>query len=44
MYAFVEKSFDKAILVLRFENIEKAIEALKKHDINILSGEQVYNL
>ena len=44
MYAFVEKAFDKAILVFRFENIEKAIETLKKHGINILSGEQVYNL
>jgi hypothetical protein len=44
MYAFVEKASEKAIMVFRFENTDKAIETLKKNKISILSGEQVYSL
>ena len=44
MYAFVEKSRNKAVLIFKFENIEKAIKVLQENDITILTGEQVYNL
>ncbi|MBN1522024.1 MAG: ACT domain-containing protein [Candidatus Aureabacteria bacterium] len=44
MYAFVEKASDKAILVFRLEDTEKAIKTLQKNNIGILTGEQVYNL
>ncbi len=44
MYAFVEKSRNKAVLIFKFENIDKAIEVLKANNITILEGEQVYNL
>ena len=44
MYAFVEKASDKAILVFRFEDMEKTISTLQKNNISILSGETVYNL
>ncbi len=44
MYAFVEKSSNKAVLIFKFENLEKAIEVLKANNITILPGEKVYNL
>ena len=44
MYAFVEKSRNKAVLIFRFENTDKAIEVLTKNNITILDGEQVYSL
>ncbi len=44
MYAFVEKSQDKAVLVFRFEDLPKAADALQKGNIRVLSGEEVYSL
>ncbi len=44
MYAFVEKSMDKAVLIFKFENLDKAIDVLTKAGITILPGEKVYNL
>ncbi|BAT71315.1 ACT domain protein [Thermosulfidibacter takaii ABI70S6] len=44
MYAFVEKSRNKAVLIFKFENIDKAIEVLKANKVTVLSGEQVYSL
>ncbi len=44
MYAFVEKSSNKAVLIFKFENLEKAIDVLKENGITILPGEKVYNL
>ncbi len=38
MYAFAEKRNDKAVLVLRFENTDAAIEALKNSDVNVLES------
>ncbi len=38
MYAFAEKRNDKAVLVLRFENTDAAIEALKHSDVNVLES------
>jgi len=35
LYAFVEKKIDKAMVVFRFEDPEKAVETLKNNQINI---------
>ena len=44
MYAFVQKSAGNAIIIFRFDEIEKAISTLTKEGIRILSGEEVYAL
>lgn len=41
MYAFVEKSADKAILVFRFDNIDKALEALAKNNIRVVGKKDI---
>jgi hypothetical protein len=37
MYGFMEKFSDKALLVFRFDDPQKAAEALKKNGINIVT-------
>ncbi len=44
LYAFVEKKMDHAIVVLRTENIEAGIKALKDGGATLLSSEEVYEL
>ncbi|MCE5194065.1 MAG: ACT domain-containing protein [Nitrospiraceae bacterium] len=44
MYAFVQKNGGNAIIIFRFDELEKAIEILTKAGINILKGEEVYAL
>jgi hypothetical protein len=44
MYAFVQKSAGNAIIIFRFDELEKAIETLQKAGIKILKGEEVYSL
>ncbi len=44
MYAFVQKCEGNAVLIFRFDDIDKAIDALRKADIRILSGEAVHRL
>jgi hypothetical protein len=44
MYAFVQKSGGNAIIIFRFDELEKAIGTLQKAGINILKGEEVYAL
>lgn len=44
MYAFVQKSAGNAIIIFRFDELEKAIEVLLKADIRILKGEDIYSL
>ena len=39
MYAFFEQPKDKALLIFRFENSEKAIEVLVSKGIQIVGGE-----
>jgi len=41
MYAFVQKCEGNAVLIFRFDEIEKAINTLKKARVHILSGEDV---
>ena len=44
MYAFVQKSGEHAIIIFRFDEIEKAIEALRSAGVRILKGEEVVRL
>ena len=42
MYAFVGKSGDQAMVILRLDDNEKAIEAIRKHHIELMTPEEVY--
>ncbi len=44
MYAFINRSGENAILIFRFEDMDKAIDALQKEGVTILSGDQVCSL
>ncbi len=44
MYGFVEKSSDKALMVFRFDDVDKAAEILKKHNIKIVGAQGVSKL
>lgn len=44
MYAFLQKNEGKAIIIFRFDGLEKAIATLLKSGIRILNGEEVYSL
>ncbi|MBM4140302.1 MAG: ACT domain-containing protein [Nitrospira sp.] len=44
VYAFVEKSGKKAVVVLRTDSISKGKTALKKAGVPVLSAEEVYSL
>lgn len=41
MYAFVNKSSENAVLIFRFEDMDKAITSLQKDGYTLLSGEQI---
>ena len=42
MYAFVGKSGTDAVVVIRIENIDRAIELLQKEGVSLLSGKEIY--
>ncbi len=44
MYAFVNKSGEKAVLIFRFDDMDKAISSLQEAGLTLLSGEQVCSL
>lgn len=44
VYAFVAKTAEKAVVVLRTENINAGIKALKEAGVTVLAPEQVYHL
>ncbi|MFN3479223.1 MAG: ACT domain-containing protein [Thermodesulfovibrionales bacterium] len=44
MYAFVQKSKENAIIIFRFDEIDRAIEGLSSAGVKILKGEDVYAL
>ena len=44
LYAFVSSKTDEAIVVMRLENMEKAIEALENSDAKILTEEDIKNI
>ncbi|MDR3629732.1 MAG: ACT domain-containing protein [Desulfocapsaceae bacterium] len=41
MYAFVNKTGEDAVLIFRFDEIDKAIEVLRDNGFTILTGEQL---
>jgi hypothetical protein len=44
MYAFFEKKSGKAVIIIRVENTDQAINALKDGKIPLLSSKEVYKL
>jgi hypothetical protein len=44
MYAFVQHSGDNAVIIFRFDEVDKAIRVLLDADVRILKGEEVYAL
>ena len=44
MYAFVERSSDNAVIIFRFDEIDKAIKILTGKGITVLEGKKVYCL
>ena len=44
LYAFVSSKTDEAIVVMRLENMEKAIETLNKNNVKILDENDIKNL
>jgi len=41
MYAFVRKCEDSAVVIFRFDEIEKAIDTLRRAGVRVLSSEEV---
>ena len=41
MYAFVEKSGENAIVIFRFDELERSIEVLRKAGVKIMEGEEL---
>lgn len=44
LYAFVSSKTDEAIVVMRLENMEKAIDALNESNVKILDSEDIKDL
>lgn len=44
MYAFIGKLSNEALVILRIENVDLAIEVLLKNNINILPSKEIYRL
>ena len=44
MYGFVEKSSDKALLVFRFDDPDKAITVFKKNKIKVVGSKEIKEL
>lgn len=44
MYAFVNKSSENAVLIFRFEDMDKAIDSLQKDGYKLLTGAQICSL
>ncbi len=44
MYAFVNKSAENAVLIFRFDDMDKAINVLQEKGFALLSGEEICSL
>jgi hypothetical protein len=42
MYAFVERRSDNAVVIFRFDEVERAIRVLQDAGVSILPGEKIY--
>jgi len=44
LYAFLSRQGDRAIVIFRFDETDKAIRSLTAHGATVLAGERVYRL
>ena len=44
MYAFIQKTEDEAILIFRFDDLDKALDTLIENDITVLKENMILNL
>ncbi len=44
MYAFVQKNADRAVLMLRLEDLDGAVSALREAGVKVLSADELYAL
>ena len=44
MYAFVERCGENAVIIFRFDETERAIQALVEKGFNVLEGERLYQM
>lgn len=44
MYAFISKTENTAYVILRVENNDKALEALKENNVKVLKSEDIYEM
>ncbi|MDD3580363.1 MAG: ACT domain-containing protein [Desulfobacca sp.] len=44
MYAFVHHSGKNAVIIFRFNNLDRAIELLQQQGVHIFKGQEVYRL
>ncbi|OHD13087.1 MAG: hypothetical protein A2Y41_03990 [Spirochaetes bacterium GWB1_36_13] len=42
MYAFVEKASDKALLVMRFDDLDRAEKILSENKVSIVKADKIY--
>ena len=44
LYGFLERKTDKAIMIFRFDDMDAAVNVLKKHGVSLLSDEELRDL
>lgn len=45
LYAFPEReSVDKAIMIFKFDDVDRAIEVMQQHGVNIMEAKRVYSI
>ncbi len=44
MYAYVRHTGKDAVMIFRFDNIQGAVEALRKNGVSVIDGERLYNM
>jgi hypothetical protein len=44
MYAFVERCGGNAVIIFRFDEIDRAIATLKNNNFTVLEGERLYSM
>ena len=44
IYAMLEKVSDKALMIMRFDDTEKALKVLKDQGVSLIESDKVYQL
>jgi hypothetical protein len=44
MYAFVQQSGDRAVIIFRFDNLDEAVRILKENGIAMIEGKRLYTM